>query len=133
MATLEYGPVGEGLKSMSGGQTMLFAESDWQVNVNWVFAELDFFDDFCSRRLLVSWPLTGVVGKAAASAMADDIMPWSDAFTAAASVHRLEDEANAWLKTYVTFTSRTTARYIVSSMLKIATILQSVRSINRYT
>lgn len=75
MATLEYGPLGEGLKSTSGGQTILFAESDSQVNVNWVFAELDCFDDCCSRRLLFSWPLTGVVGEAAASAIAADIMP----------------------------------------------------------
>ena len=86
-ATLEYGPVGDGLRSTSGGQTRLFAESDWQVNVNWVFAELDFFDDCCSRRLLFSWPLTGVVGKAAASAIAADIMPWSPDLTDAASVH----------------------------------------------
>lgn len=80
---------------MSGGQTILFAESDSQVKVNWVFAELDLFDDGCSRRLLFSWPLTGVVGEAAASAIAADIMPWSVDFATATSVHRLEDEANA--------------------------------------
>ncbi len=80
---------------MSGGQTILLAESDSQVNVNWVFAELDFFDDCCSRRLLFSWPLTGVVGEAAASAIAADMIPWSADFAAAASVHRSEDEANA--------------------------------------
>ena len=95
MVTLEYGPLGEGLKSMSGGQTILFPESDSQVKVNWVFAELDFFGDCCSRRLIFSWPLTGVAGEAAASAIAADIMPWSADFAAAASVHRLEDEANA--------------------------------------
>ena len=80
---------------MSGGHTILLAESDWQVNVNRVFAELDFFDGCCSRRLLFSWPLTGVVGEAAASAIAADIIPWSVDFTAASSVHRLVDEANA--------------------------------------
>lgn len=94
MATLEYGPLGEGLKSMSGDQTMLFAESDSQVNVNWVFAELYFFDDVCSRRLVFSWPLTGVVGDAAASAIAADIMPWSIDFATTASVHKLDEEAN---------------------------------------
>ena len=94
VATLEYGPAGKGLKSTSGGQTILFAESDWQVNVNWVFAELDLFDDCCSRRLLCSWPLIGVVGEAAASAMAADIMPCSVDFAAAASVHKLEIEAS---------------------------------------
>lgn len=95
MAALEYGPLGEGLKSMSGGQTILLVESDSQVNVNWVFAELDFVDDCWSSRLLFSWPLTGVVGEAAASAIAADIMPWSIVFAAAGSVHRLEDEADA--------------------------------------
>ena len=56
------------------------------MNVNWVFAELDFFDDCCSRRILFPWPLTGVVGEAAASAIAADIMPWSVDFSASASV-----------------------------------------------
>lgn len=95
VATLEYGPAGKGLKSTSGGQTILFAESDWQVNVNWVFAELGLLDDCCSRRLLCSWPLIGVVGEAAASAMAADIMPCSVDFAATtASVHMLENEAS---------------------------------------
>lgn len=80
---------------MSGGQTILFAESDSQVNVNWVFAELGFLDDCCSRRLLFSWPLTGVVGEAAASAIAADIMPWSVESATVASVQRLVDEAKA--------------------------------------
>lgn len=74
---------------------MLFAESDSQVKVNWVFAEPDLFDDCCSRRLLFSWPLTGVLGEAAASAIAADIMPRSTDFATETSVHKLEDEANA--------------------------------------
>ena len=131
-ATLEYGPVGDGLRSASGGQTRLFAESDWQVNVNWVFVELDFFDDCCSRRLLFSWPLTGVVGKAAASAIAADIMPWSPDLSDAASVHRLENEARALMETYITFNSSTVAKYIISSVVQIATSLGSVRSVDRH-
>lgn len=63
------------------------------MKVNWVFSELDFFNDGCSRRLVFSWPLTGVLGEAAASAIAADIMPLSVDFAAAASVHRLDDEA----------------------------------------
>lgn len=70
---------------------MLLAESDSQVNVNWVFAEPDLLDNCCSRRLLFSWPLAGVVGEAAASAIAADMMPWSVGFSAAASILRLED------------------------------------------
>ena len=62
------------------------------MKVNWVFAELDFFDDCCSRRLLFSWPLTGVVGEAAASAIAVDIIPWSVDFATEGSVYRSEDE-----------------------------------------
>ena len=108
---------------MSGGQTILFAESDSQVNVNWVFAELDFFGDCCSRRLLFSRPLTGVVGEAAASAIAADIMPWSFDFATTGSVHRLEDEANISLKTFITFTSGATARRVVPSVMKRATSL----------
>ena len=116
-ATLEYGPVGDGLRSASGGQTRLFVESDWQVNVNWVFAELDFFDDCCSRRLLFSWPLTGVVGKAAASAIAADIMPCSLDFTGAASVPRLENDTSTLKEAYITFGSSTHARYIISLVM----------------
>ena len=130
MATLEYGPLSEGLKSMSGGQTILLVESDSQVNVNWVFAELDFFDDCWSRRLLFSWPLTGVVGEAAASAIAADMIPWSVTFAAAASVYRLENAADAWMKTFCTFTSSTTTRCIISAVVKRATSLQSVRSVD---
>ena len=102
---------------------MLLADSDSQVNVNWVFAELDLLDDCCSRRLLFSWPLTGVIGEAAASAMAADIMPWSVVFSAVASIQRLEDGADAWLKTYGTFTSSTTAKGIVPSVVKRTTSL----------
>ena len=102
---------------------MLLAESDSQVNVNWVLAELDLLDDCCSRRLLFSWPLTGVVGEAAASAIAADIIPWSVVFSAAASIHRLEDGADARQKTYCTFTSSITAKGIVPSMVKRTTSL----------
>ena len=62
------------------------------MKVNWVFAELDFFDDCCSRRPLFSWPLTGVLGEAAASTRAVNIMPWSLDFAPEGSVYRSEDE-----------------------------------------
>ena len=61
----------------SPGQTIPFAVSDSQVNVNCVFAGGDFLSACCSRRLIFSWPFEGVVGEAAAFAIAADIMPGS--------------------------------------------------------
>lgn len=102
---------------------MLLAESDSKVNLNWGFAELDLLGDRCSRRLLFSWPLAGVVGKAAASAIAADMMPWSAVFRAAPSIHRLEDGADALMRTFSTFTTSIGAKGIVPSVMKRATSL----------
>ena len=68
------------------------------MNVNWPFLRLGRFDGCCSSRLVFSWPLTGVVGEAAASAIAADIIPWSVDLAAGASAHRLEDGANAYTR-----------------------------------
>lgn len=54
---------------------MLFAESDSQVKVNCVFAGEAFLIADRSRRLVFSCPFGEFEGKAAASAIAAEIMP----------------------------------------------------------
>lgn len=54
---------------------MLFAESDSQVKVNCVFAGEAFLAADRSRRLMFSWPLGELEGKAAAFAIAAEMIP----------------------------------------------------------
>ena len=63
---------------LPSGQTIPFAESDSHVKVNCVLAGEGFLEDCCSSRLTFSFPLCVIAGRAAASAIACEMMPWSD-------------------------------------------------------
>ena len=64
---------------------MPLLESDSQVNVNWVFAGEGFLAEDRSRRLMFSCPFGKLDGEAAASAIAAEMIPWSDGKSRAAN------------------------------------------------
>lgn len=57
---------------------ILLAESESQVNVNWVLDDPGLLAACCLRRLVFSWPCKVADGRDAAFAIAVDIIPLSD-------------------------------------------------------